>query len=84
MRMLKVKRTFWKEFRRQIRFALVAGVGFTVAFAWRNAVLDTFTNFVSRILDVAPDHFLTETYTALAVTLAGVGFIFLTSNLLKD
>ena len=84
MARIRLKRTFWKEFRRQIRLALMSAVGFTIAFAWRNAIFDTFQNYVSRILDVAPSHYLTEVYTATAITAAGVAFLFLTSNLLKD
>jgi len=84
MRMLKTSRSFKKEFKRQLRFAIIAGIGFSVAFAWRNAVFDTFRNWVSRILDVSPEHYLTQTYTATAITLAGVLLIFITSKLLKE
>lgn len=84
MRMLKTNRSFRKEFKRQIRFAITAAIGFTIAFAWRNAIFESFQNFVSRFLDVSADHYLTEIYTAFALTLAGVMFIFMTSKILKD
>jgi hypothetical protein len=84
MNIFKTRRSFRKELRRQIRLAIIAAVGFTVAFAWRNAIFDFFHNFVSRLLDVAPDHYLTETYTAIAITIAGVLFILITSKLLKE
>jgi len=84
MRILKPKKSFNKEFKRQLRFAITAGIGFTVAFAWRNAVFDSFQDFISRALSVTPNHFLTETYTALAITLTAVLAIFLTSKLLRD
>jgi len=84
MSIFETKRSFRKEFKRQIRLALVAAIGFTIAFAWRNAVFDAFQSFVARFLDVAPDHYLSELYTAIVITLFGVILIFITSKLLQD
>lgn len=84
MNILNPKRSFKTEFKRQIRLALTAAIGFTIAFAWRNAVFDSFLSFVSRFLDVSQDHYLTEIYTALAITIFGVFLIFLTSKLLRE
>ena len=84
MKILKTKRSFKKEFKRQIKLAIVAAAGFSIAFAWRQALFDAFQNYVSRILDVQKDHYLTEIYTATAITLAGVALIFVTSKLLRD
>lgn len=84
MHLLKTKRSFRKEFKRQIRLAVVAAIGFTIAFAWRNAVFEGFQNYVSRFLEVDPSHYLTELYTAIAITFAGVCLIFITSSILKD
>ena len=64
--------------------ALVAGIGFSIAYAWREAIYDTFNEFVARFLEVSPDHFLTHSYTAVAITLAGVLAILATSKLLKE
>jgi hypothetical protein len=84
MKILKTKRSFRTEFKRQIRLALTAAIGFTIAYAWRQAIFDAFHNFVTRFLDVPPEHYLSETYTALVITLAGVLLIFLTSKMLRD
>ena len=84
MKVLMTRRSFKKEFKRQIKMAIVAAVGFTIAFSWRQAIFDTFQSFVVRFLDVQPDHYLSENYTALAITLAGVLIIFATSKLLRD
>lgn len=84
MRVLKVSKSFKKEFKRQIRFAIVAAVGFTIAFAWRNAVFEAFRNYIARIMDLAPEHYTTEVYTALAITFIGVLAIFLSSKILKE
>ena len=79
-----IKRSFGQEFKRQIRLAVVAAIGFTIAFAWRNAVFDAFQTYVARILDVQVGHYLTEVYTAIAITIAGVILIFFTSKILKE
>lgn len=84
MKIFNTKRTFRREFKRQLRLAIVAAIGFTVAFAWRNAVYDTFQNWIARILDITPQHYTTETYTALGITLFGVLAIFITSRILRE
>ena len=85
--MLKVfhkKRSFKSEFKKQLRYAITASIGFTVAFAWRNAIFDTFQEVVSRALNVTPEHFLTQTYTAIIITIVAVAAIFATSKVLRD
>jgi len=84
MKILSTKRSFRLEFKRQLRLAIAAAIGFTVAFAWRQAIFDAFQSFVTRFLDIPPGHYLSEAYTALAITVAGVILIFLTSKMLKD
>ena len=84
MGFFRAKRSFRKEFNRQIRLAIVAAIGFSVAFAWRNAVFDLFESYVARFLDIQIGHYLTEIYTAIAITVAGVLLILITSKLLKE
>jgi len=84
MKFKKPKKSFRNEFRRQIRLAMTAAIGFTIAFAWREAVFQSFQNVVSRALDLAPEHFTTQIYTATTITVAGVLLILLTSRILKD
>lgn len=84
MQILKTRRSFRKEFKRQIRLAIIGAIGFTIAYGWKEAIFNTFQNYVSRFLEVTADHFLTKTYTALALTIAGVMTIFVTSYFLKD
>lgn len=80
----KPKRSFKSEFKRQIRLAIAAAAGFLIAYAWREAIFDAFQSFMSRLLDVSPGHYLTETYTAIFMTLVGVLVIFISSKLLRD
>jgi hypothetical protein len=84
MKVLQTSRSFKKEFRRQLRFAITAAIGFTVAFAWRNAIYDTLHNFVSRILDISPTQYTSEVYSAIAITVLGVILIFVTARILKE
>lgn len=84
MKVFNTKKSFHQEFKRQIRLAIVAAIGFSVAFAWRQAVFDAFQSFVSRFLDVPIGHYLSELYTAIAITIVGVLVIMLTSKLLRD
>lgn len=84
MNLFSRRKSFLKELKRQFRMAIVAAIGFTIAFGWRNAIFGALENFVSRFLDIAPGHYLTELYTAMFLTLLGVILLFMTSNLLKD
>lgn len=84
MEILKTKRSFRKEFKRQLRLAIAAAIGFTIGYAWRNAIFAFFQSFVSRFMDVPLGHYTTESYTALAITLAGVLLILVTSRLLEE
>jgi hypothetical protein len=84
MKMLKTSRTFKKEFRRQLRLAITAAIGFTIAFAWRNALFAFFENLTSRLLDVPKEHYLSEVYTSTVITLTGVILILITAKVLKE
>lgn len=84
MQIFNKKRSFKKEFKRQLRLAIMAAVGFTIAFAWKEAIFNTFQSFVTRFLDIPIGHYLSQTYTAIAMTLAGVLVIFITSKILRE
>lgn len=84
MEILRTRRSFKKEFKKQLRLALTASIGFLIAYGWRNAVFDSFQSFVSRFFDVPFGHYATEIYTAIGLTLIGVIFIFITSKLLRE
>lgn len=82
-RIFSIRRSFKKEFKRQLRFAIMAAVGFLIAFAWRNAIYNSSRDIVEKFLEVANTP-LTEVYTAIFITLMGVALIFLTSKFLRD
>jgi len=84
MKVFQIKKSFKKEFRRQIRLAVIAAIGFTIAFAWKRAVFDTCLSYVSRFMDLPTNHYTAELYTAVTITLLGVLLIFITSKILKE
>jgi hypothetical protein len=79
----KPDKSFKKEFKRQLRMALTASIGFTIAYAWRNVVFDSFHSLVSSALNVSKSAILSEIYTSITLTFIGVIAIFITSKLLK-
>ncbi len=83
MKVFKTKKSFKKEFKRQLRLAIIAAIGFTVAFAWRNAIYNSAQNLIGQIIN-STEFVLTESITALAITLFAVIILFLTSKILKD
>ncbi|MEK6817685.1 MAG: hypothetical protein AABX80_02680, partial [Nanoarchaeota archaeon] len=45
---------FKKEFKRQARLALVAAVGFIIAFAWKDFVFKVTGDILSKFLELNP------------------------------
>lgn len=82
-RIFNAQKSFRKEFKRQIRFAIIAATGFLIAFSWRNAVYNSSRDLVDKFTDVA-DVVLSEIYTAVFITLMGVLLIILSSRILRE
>ncbi len=78
------KRSFKKEFKRQAKEAIIVAIGFTIAFAWREAIFDTFRGIVAKLMDLSDKSYVSEHYTAIAITIFGVLSIYVTSKLLRD
>lgn len=83
MRIFKTRKSFKKEFRRQLKLALIAAIGFTVAFAWRNAIWNSAHEFI-EIITEQTDVILNELITAIFITILAVIAIFLVSKFLRD
>lgn len=81
--LFSIRRSFKKEFKRQLRFAIMAAIGFTIAFAWRDAVYNSSRDLVEKFIEVA-NVTLTEIYTAMFITIIGVILLFLSSKFLRD
>ncbi|KHO55560.1 MAG: hypothetical protein QT10_C0001G0164 [archaeon GW2011_AR19] len=73
--------SFRKEFRRQIRLALAAAIGFIIAFVWKDFVIKLTGDALSRFLELNP---ITSTLAiAIVVTFIGVLIILISSRILK-
>ena len=83
MRLIKTKKNFRQELKRQLRYAIAAAVGFMVIFAWRDAILTGTKSLIEKI-SATTEVVTTEVSTALFITVTGVLIILITSKLLKD
>ena len=83
MHIVKTRKSFRKEFKRQLRFSIAAAIGFTTAYAWRNAIYDSLYEIVTRFTEETRTA-ATEIYTAIFITIVGVVLILITSKLLKE
>ena len=83
MHLLKTKKGFRKEFRRQLRYAITAACGFLIVFAWRDAIISFTKNIVDKIVK-STEIVTTNVGTAIVITVIAVGLIILSSKLLKD
>lgn len=82
MKIFQTKRSFRKEFRRQIRLAITAAIGFSVAFAWRNAIYDSTLEIVKKFTE-STQVISNEIITAILITIVSVLFLFITAKILK-
>jgi hypothetical protein len=83
MRILKTKKNFRSEFKRQLRYAIAAAVGFMIIYAWRDSILAITKTMVEKFQEsttVASANII----SALLISVVGVFIILITSKLLKD
>ncbi len=83
MRLIKTKKNFRKELKRQLRYAIAAGVGFLIIFAWRDAILNGTKSLVEKF-ESTTFTATTDLSTALIISVVGVLIILISSKLLKD
>ena len=82
MKILKTSRSMKKEFKRQLKLAIVAAIGFTIAYAWKETILNVMQNAsfnIATTFSLGSSPF----FMPLLTTLLGVGIIFITSKLFK-
>ena len=73
---------FKKEFKRQARLALVAAVGFIIAFAWKDFVFGLTGDILSKFLELNP--ITSALAISIVVTFLGVLIILISSRILKN
>ena len=82
MEILNTKKSFRKEFKRQLRYAIAAAVGFMIAFSWRETIIASTKEIVERLTEASGN--IVNVYNSLFITLIGVLIIILSSKILED
>lgn len=82
MRVLKTSKTVRKEFKRQLKLAIIAAIGFTIAYAWKETTLQIMENASINIGNTLGLGY-SPLFMPLLTTILGVLLIFLFSKLLK-
>ena len=80
---MKTKRSFKKELKRQIKYAIAAAVGFTIAFAWKEAIWNSAENLAERFFNEAKDS-VNNFSTAIVISIIGVLIILISARLFRD
>ena len=73
---------FKREFRKQLRLALAAAVGFIIAFAWKDFVLKLTGKALSRFLELNP--ITSALAISIVITFLGILIILISSKILKE
>jgi hypothetical protein len=82
-RLFRTKKSYRKELKRQVRYAIAAAVGFIIIYAWRQSILNITQSFIEKFIEntkVISSNIL----TALLITTIGVLIIIVSSKILKD
>ena len=82
MEILNTKKSFRKEFKRQLRYAIAAAVGFMIAFSWRETIIASTKEIVERLTEASGN--IVNVYNSLFITLIGVLIIILSSKILEE
>lgn len=77
----KRKKSFKQEFKSQLRLAIAAAVGFTIAFAWKDYVLFQANDSIQKLAILAP--YFSRFLGALLITLMGVIIILISSKVIR-
>jgi len=74
---------FKQELKREIRMLIVIGIGFSIAFAWRQTSFDAALNIIHWLFST--NGTVTSSILAsLLITIIGLALILLVSKFLKD
>ncbi len=80
--MVKSKTKFKEEFRRQLRLAVAAAIGFIIAYSWRDFILELSKDTITRITSTLNVH-LINLSSSLFITIVGVIVILISSKILQ-
>ena len=74
---------FKQELKREIRMLIVVGIGFSIAFAWRQTSFDAALTFIHWLFNTNGS-VTSSILASLLITIIGVIIILLTSKFLRD
>jgi len=74
-------KSFNHEFKKQIKLAIAAAVGFIITFAWRDFILEATGDSVSKLWTLNP--IASALVISILLTFVGVLIIVISSKLLK-
>ena len=74
---------FKKEFKKQIRLAIAASVGFIIAYSWRDFIVVSVKSLVGENFFINNQNIINLS-SALILTFIGVVIIFISSKILKE
>ncbi len=83
MRITKTKRSFKKELKRQVKYAIAAAVGFVIAFSWKEAIWNSAASIIERFVDETKTT-INNLSTAIFISIIGVLIILISVRLLRD
>ena len=79
-----MKKTKFKlEFKKQLRLAIAAAIGFLIAYSWREFIFNLSKDFISSLYEKMGPHLVNFT-SSILITLLGVLIIIATSKLLEN
>ena len=85
MKLIRAKKSFKKEFKRQLKYAIIAAIGFIIAFSWREAIYNSINKIVVQVVESNGGRsVMNGMYTSITITILGVFFILLVSRFLRD
>lgn len=79
-RVKKTSSRFQKELKKQVRVAVAAGIGFLIAYAWKEYIFNLAKSITGDLAVVMPH--MSDFIAALIITLIGVILIIISSKLL--
>ena len=82
MKKVRVKKGFIKEFKRQLRMAISAAVGFIIAFSWKDTIFRLLENQVKAFTTMT-SAINVSIVSSLLTTFFGAVIIVISSKILK-
>jgi xanthine/uracil/vitamin C permease (AzgA family) len=77
------RKSFKKELKRQLKYAIAAGVGLLIAYAWKEAIFNSAEEIIEKIVNNSKET-ISSISTSVLITIIGVLIILLSARLLRE